>query len=202
MLAIQHLTCRKGSRTLFSDLSFRVGAGEVLHVRGDNGCGKTSLLRLLAGFARPDAGTILRDDRPLDARHRQTLGWLGPQAALKDDLTVLENLRLQVSLAGCQPADTLLASLLQAWELARQAGLPARALSQGQRKRLAFAALEAMQRPLWLLDEPFNALDTRGCQQVWHAISTHAAAGGCVVMTHHAELPGQGMRELRLGERR
>src|SRR5258705_6749899 len=161
-LTAENLACARGDRTLFDGLNFRVTAGQALAVEGANGAGKTSLLRLIAGFLAPVAGRIvvkIAERESDDAEERgKSIGWLGHQDGLKPQLTVAEQLDFFASLYRAKADRTLLEQV----GLARQADLPSRYLSAGQRRRRALARLLASRRPLWLLDEPFPALDGNG----------------------------------------
>lgn len=191
------LTCTRGERRLFADLSFQVQAGQVLAVEGANGAGKTSLLRLLAGFLTPAAGrVVIRQDGhdSDDADHRTRLiGWLGHHDGLKPQLTVIEQLVFYAALYGRKP-DT---AALEHVGLARQAELPCRYLSAGQRRRLALARLVVSARPLWLLDEPFAALDASGQALVVQMMARHCGQGGIIIAATHDPL-GLGNESLKL----
>src|SRR5436190_12816792 len=158
-LAVEKLACARGSRRLFEGLSFTVKAGQALALEGANGSGKTSLLRLVAGFLPQVAGRVFVTEQGkeiADAEERgRFIGWLGHHDALKASFTVSEQLAFFGKLYG-RPGD--LTALLEQVGLARQAELPCRYLSAGQRRRLGLARLLLSQRPLWLLDEPFAAL--------------------------------------------
>ncbi|HWA69213.1 MAG TPA: heme ABC exporter ATP-binding protein CcmA [Rhizomicrobium sp.] len=187
-LTAEKLTCARGERRLFDGLSFTVKAGQALAVEGANGAGKTSLLRLLAGFLAPVAGRVVtrqggRDSDDAEMRGR-LVGWLGHQDGLKPQLTVREQLVFYAALYG-QRADT---AMLEQVGLARQADLPCRYLSAGQRRRLALARLLVSQRPLWLLDEPFAALDTSGQALVAQMMVRHCGAGGIIIAAAHEPL--------------
>jgi len=200
MLELRCATCVRGSRTLFSALDSIVAAGQLLRVVGANGAGKTSLLRMVAGLLAPAQGQVLwRGERVSDLREDfgRQLVYIGHAAALKDDLTALENLQFACLLGG------LALTVAQARQALRDAGLAgserlaARQLSQGQRRRVALARLVvAGAAPLWVLDEPFNALDTAACAWLCGLIAAHLARGGVVVLTSHQQvglddLPGQ-----------
>jgi heme exporter protein A len=197
-LTAEKLTCARGERTLFSALNFRVQAGQALAVEGANGAGKTSLLRLIAGFLAPVAGRIvvkIGTDENDDAEARgKSVGWLGHQDGLKPQLTVAEQLDFFARLYRSR-AD---ASVLEQVGLDRQADLPCRYLSAGQRRRLALARLLVSQRALWLLDEPFAALDTSGQRLVAHMMARHCGDGGIIIAASHESL-GLGNEILRLG---
>lgn len=198
-LTAEKLACMRGERLLFDDVSFRVSAGQALAVEGANGAGKTSLLRLLAGFLTPHAGRLLvhtDSGQGEDPEQRQRLvGWLGHLDGLKPQMTVLEQLRFYAGLYKVHTVD--FAQLLAQVGLARQSELFCRYLSAGQRRRLALARLQVSQRPLWLLDEPFAALDTAGQALVAHMMARHCSEGGIVIAATHDPL-GLGNESLRL----
>jgi len=196
-LTAENLACARGDKKLFDSLNFRVSAGQALAVEGANGVGKTSLLRMIAGFLAPVAGRIVvkidacEND---DAEERgKSIGWLGHQDGLKPQLTVVEQLAFFAQLYG-GPANP---ALLEQVGLARQADLPCRYLSAGQRRRLALARLLAAGRPLWLLDEPFAALDASGQQLVAHLMARHCGNGGIIIAATHDAL-GLGNESLKL----
>jgi heme exporter protein A len=196
-LTAEKLACTRGERTLFEQLSFRVSAGQALAVEGANGAGKTSLLRILAGFLSQASGRILlkiAQSESDDAEERGKLvGWLGHHDGLKPQLTVREQF---IFFASLYRGDTDPAVLAQVG-LQRQADLPCRYLSAGQRRRLALARLLASKRPLWLLDEPFAALDTAGQALVAHLMARHCGEGGIIIAATHEPL-GLGNESLKL----
>ena len=196
-LTAENLACVRGDKRLFESLSFRVRAGQALAVEGANGAGKTSLLRLLAGFLSPVAGRVLvktATSESDDAEERGRLvGWLGHLDGLKPQLTVLEQLSFFARLYGRQ-ADP---AALETVGLARQADLPCRYLSAGQRRRLALARLLISNRPLWLLDEPFAALDAAGQGLVAQLMLRHCGEGGIIIAATHDPL-GLGNESLKL----
>ena len=184
-LRIVALTCRRGERTLFRDLDFIVGAGQIVWVRGANGQGKTTLLRTLAGLSAPEAGEIAwHDPAP-----RRRLVYLAHANALKEDLTVVESLRFLLALAGEAPTSAELDDALARFGLSSRRHAPVRTLSQGQRRRVALARLAVPAAPVtWLLDEPFDALDTAGIETLNTLLAEHARRGGSVVLTSHVPL--------------
>jgi heme exporter protein A len=196
-LTAEKLACTRGERMLFEQLSFRVSAGQALAVEGANGAGKTSLLRILAGFLSQASGRILLKTAQTesdDADERgKMVGWLGHQDGLKPQLTVREQFTFFASLYRGDHDENLLAQV----GLARQADLPCRYLSAGQRRRLALARLLASKRPLWLLDEPFAALDTAGQALVAHLMARHCGEGGLIIAATHEPL-GLGNESLKL----
>lgn len=188
MLTVLGLECRRGGRPLFRDLTFSVRPGELLHIQGANGSGKTSLLRILAGLSRQEDGAVRwhgADIRESREDYAASLLYLGHQPAVKDDLTVAENLAVVSQLAGLQPSREAMAIALEQVGLQRRTGLPARVLSQGQRRRLALARLWLDPRPLWILDEPFTALDIHAAALLEFRLEQHLETGGMVVLTTH-----------------
>jgi heme exporter protein A len=181
-LIAENLACRRGARRLFRDIQFQVDPGEVVWIKGSNGRGKSSLLRLLAGIVAPDEGAV---------RLAQGAGraFIGHANALKDDLTALENLQFMAGLRGLTTARPDLLSALQTLGLKGREHSPVRTFSQGQRRRVALARLALETSPgLWILDEPFDALDTSGTAVLGEVLSGHVARGGSVVLTSHLEL--------------
>jgi heme exporter protein A len=197
MLEAAGLECVRQGRTLFRSLSFSLGAGERLRVAGANGSGKTSLLRILCGLLAPNAGEVRwRGEKiaSLKEEYSRHLVYLGHAPAVKDDFTPAENLEISCELAGLTvKADAALA------HLGVPVDVPVRKLSQGQRRRAALARLVASaQVPLWLLDEPYAALDTQAAATVDALIAEHAARGGAVIFTTHQETGTTRARVLEL----
>jgi heme exporter protein A len=204
MLQAQDLAARRGEATLFSGVSFSLAAGTTLIVTGPNGSGKTTLLRVLAGLTHPTAGKLAWRGAavtPFDPRLRAAALFIGHVPALSDELTAAENLASLVSLHGAPAAPQALAEALAVWGLARQRALPARVLSQGQRRRVGLARLHLMARTLWLLDEPATALDDAGVATLRAALAVHLAGGGIAAVATHLDLalPADGRETLRLG---
>ncbi len=190
MLDVTNLECVRGDRPLFRGLSFAVRPGELLHVVGANGSGKTTLLRTLCGLSRPAAGEIRwhnADIRELGDDYRQQLAYVGHLNGIQGELTACENLLVAACLAGATgPADTD-AALAQVG-LAAYRDFPAKILSQGQKRRLALARLAVIPKPLWILDEPFSALDTHSLGTMTALLSGHLATGGMIIITSHQDL--------------
>ncbi len=192
MLSTHDLACLRGDRRLFRELSISLPPGRLLRVEGANGSGKTSLLRLLAGLALPAAGEVRWQGRPIRRQreaYAQALFYLGHLGGLKDELTPLENLRIEADLCGLPAPAPALTAALDHWGLARQAALPLRVLSAGQKRRAALARLNVTTAPLWILDEPFNALDVDAVAALGRQIESHLARGGLAVVTSHMALP-------------
>ncbi|MDP1900328.1 MAG: cytochrome c biogenesis heme-transporting ATPase CcmA [Rubrivivax sp.] len=179
----------RGDRALFERLEMALAPGTVTWLRGRNGRGKTSLLRLLAGLATPAAGEVRVAGLTLGQsgpEGRRRFIYVGHQNALKDDLTAGEALQFLTRLRGAPADDAAIAGALQRLGVLGCRHAPARTLSQGQRRRVALARLALSQSAdLWLLDEPFDALDNDGITALNGLLSEHAARGGCVLLTSH-----------------
>ncbi len=192
MLQAESLACERGGRLLFKSLAFTLAPGTLLRVAGPNGAGKTSLLRILCGLARPAAGQLLwsgEDAHGLGEEYTRQLLYLGHLSAIKEDLTPRENLRFALRLAGLAPEADALDAALARLGLAGREAVPARYLSQGQKRRVALARLALAQaQPLWILDEPLAALDVDAIDTVMALVSAHLDAGGMTVLTTHQEV--------------
>lgn len=191
MLEARGLTCIRGPRRLFHDLSFSVGAGEVLELRGRNGSGKTSLLRMLCGLIEPADGVVLWQGAPIHQCRQQylaALAYVGHRPAVKEELTALENLRLSCGLRGVHLDQREGRQVLQHWDLGEHADTHVRQLSEGQRRRLALARLTKSDSQVWLLDEVLTALDTIAVEQHRRLLSGHLADGGLAVIATHQDL--------------
>jgi heme exporter protein A len=188
MLDATDLECLRGTRRLFAGLSFRVEGGECLQVQGSNGSGKTSLLRILCGLARPERGTVRWKGEPIGALgddFRAELAFCGHANALKEDLTPAENLRASAALSGAPAGEDAVRAALDAFGILQLETLPVRALSQGQKRRVALARLALCERRLWLLDEPLAALDARAAETLAAFVDAHLAKGGICVLSSH-----------------
>ena len=191
MLAARELACRRGERLLFERLSLELRAGQVLWLRGANGRGKTSLLRLLAGLSHPAGGEVAWSGstaRQASAGFTRSFVYIAHANALKDDLSALENLQFLARLHGDDAGAAACTEALRRFGLASRRNAPVRTLSQGQRRRVALARLAlAGARTLWILDEPFDALDAEGTATLNQVLSAHAQGGGAVVLTSHLD---------------
>ena len=199
MLEARNLECERGGRTLFRGLAFGLSAGEVLRIAGANGSGKTSLLRILCGLLTPSAGEVRWNGAPIQSlkeEYARHVVYLGHAPAVKEELTGAENLRASCALAGLTP------SVDQVREALTHYGVPGdkpvRQLSQGQRRRAALARLSvSWQAPVWLLDEPFTALDAAAAELTRTLLGEHAQRGGSVVYSTHQDA---GLRDSRVIE--
>lgn len=205
MLSVHGLACERGERLLFRNLDFELGQGDALLVRGGNGRGKTSLLRILCGLSTPAAGEVRwRGEAVGRAREQygREMAYVGHANGIKDDLTPLENLRLAAALGGRGLGEDAAQAALARVGLARCVDLPARVLSFGQRRRVALAGLATAGALLWILDEPLTGLDVDGVAMVEAMIGDHVRAGGLAVMTTHQPLRLEGLvpQTLSVGE--
>jgi heme exporter protein A len=206
MLKALNLECLRGEYCLFQDVGFALDAGELLYLQGQNGAGKTTLLRMLCGLTPPHAGEIHwrgENIRRLGAEFRAELCYLGHQNAIKEDLTPLENLCASARLAGERLDEDVALAALEKVGLAGREDLACRYLSQGQKRRVALSRLVYERRALWILDEPFVALDTQAVAWLLGIIGAHLQRGGLAALTTHqpVEIPAARVRELRLGDR-
>ena len=183
------LSCTRGDRVVFQGLSFRLDDGGLVELRGANGSGKSSLLRMMAGLLTPTAGTLAWNGAPIDQdmdAHRARTNYVGHLDGVKGMLTVAENLKFWMTFRGSATgSQDLYALALATFKIANLADVPARYLSAGQRRRVALARLLVCPARLWLLDEPATALDTEAQAALDHATATYLGAGGMVIMSTH-----------------
>ena len=204
MLDVTQITCVRGSRCLFENLSFRLESQQALRIIGENGSGKTSLLRIIAGLSPADSGNIAWGEQSiveLGEDYRRQLAFLGHANGLKDDLTPLENLELALALAGIAADMNSLRGALERQGLESATDLPVKVLSQGQKRRAALARLEfCAEKPLWVLDEPFAALDAVAVAGLAASMAKQLQRGGMVLFTTHqeVELRGAAVRSMQL----
>jgi heme exporter protein A len=197
-LIADRLVCRRGGRLVFANLSFALAGGEALAITGRNGAGKSSLLRLIAGLIRPEAGTVGLEAGDLDRSIGEQAHYLGHLDALKPSLSVRENLRFWCAYLG--GAVSAVDAGLAAVGLEDLDHLPAAYLSAGQKRRLSLARLVAVKRPIWLLDEPTAALDVPSQNRLTEIMRGHLAGGGLVLAATHGPIGLDSVRELTLGQ--
>lgn len=173
---VKHLACVKGERYLFGNLSFSLSSGELLWIKGRNGAGKTSLLRMLAGLYSPDRGSI---------ESTVTKAYVGHQDGLKRGLSVLDNINYATLLAGKKSEHSEIMPLLDHFTLKNKQHALCSVLSLGQRRKVALISLMLKQKTLWIIDEPFTGLDKESAKQIGEAIANHLKQGGMAIVASH-----------------
>jgi heme exporter protein A len=191
MLRATELECVRGNRTIFQRLTFSLHPGQCLQLTGPNGSGKTSLLRILCGLMEPSHGTV--SWKGIDVRHlaegyRCCITYLGHRHGIKEELTPLENLQISSGLNGAEISRACANRALEYIGLADRESVPARFLSEGERRRIALARLVVSRTEFWLLDEVLTSLDRSGVQTVHMLIEDHRARGGMAVVATHQDL--------------
>ncbi len=192
------LACRRGGRDVFAGVSFSIASGGALAIRGRNGAGKSSLLRMVIGLVRVAGGRLALAGGDPELSIGEQAHYLGHQDAVKPSLSVRENLQFWAGFLGAGAADIV--GPLAAVGLDALADLPAAYLSAGQRRRLSIARLLAVKRPIWLLDEPTSTLDAAAQQNLTEFMRAHLAAEGIILAATHGALGLDAAQELRLGE--
>jgi heme exporter protein A len=197
-LSASDLACRRGGRDVFAGVSFSVASGEGMAIRGRNGAGKSSLLRMVVGLVRIAGGRLALEGGDPELTVGEQAHYLGHQDALKPSLSVGENLRFWSAFFDAASADV--AEPLAAVGLDALIDLPAAYLSAGQRRRLSIARLLAVKRPIWLLDEPTSTLDAVAQARLGEIMRAHLASGGLILAATHSVLGLDGARELQLDQ--
>jgi heme exporter protein A len=197
-LSATDLACRRGGRDVFAGVNFSVASGESLAIRGRNGAGKSSLLRMIVGLVRVASGRLSLEGGDPELTVGEQAHYLGHLDALKPSLSVAENLQFWSAFFGADNAGPN--EPLRAVGLDALADLPAAYLSAGQRRRLSIARLLAVKRPLWLLDEPTSTLDATAQVRLAEIMQAHLAAGGIILAATHGGLGLDDTRELRLAD--
>ncbi|MCE4552916.1 cytochrome c biogenesis heme-transporting ATPase CcmA [Pelomonas cellulosilytica] len=192
MLSVTDLACSRGGRPLFRPLNFSLAPGQWMQVMGNNGAGKTTLLRTLVGLSTPEQGRVMWQGRPLAAQlreFRRASCYLGHHAAVKDELTPIENLQTAAALDGQAVNEAQARDALETLGLAGCGRLPTRFLSAGQKRRVLLSRLLLRPAALWVLDEPFAALDTTGADLLGQLLARHLAGGGMALLSSHQPVP-------------
>ena len=189
LLSADKLTCIREERLLFDELSFEINAGDIVQVEGPNGSGKTSLLRILSGLSQPYDGQVNYKDQAIHRcreEYQQNLLYFGHLAGVKGEMTAEENLNFNLALHGSNTDDSL-AYLAKVNLLGFEDSLASH-LSAGQHRRIALARLYQSNAAIWILDEPFTAIDKQGVASLEQLFCQHAQRGGCVILTTHQDL--------------
>ena len=204
MLEVDNVSCSRDDRLLFENLSFNVNKGQAVVLEGRNGTGKTTLLRILCGLRRPDAGEVRWDGISIEKNavefHRY-MAFVGHHDGVKRELSALENLRVLQTLCG--KGDLTIEEALEAVKLSGYEDIPTHYLSAGQRRRAALARLLVTDARIWILDEPFTSLDVHGIALVESLMAEHLAKGRALVMTSHhdVKLHSADVQRINLSER-
>jgi len=190
MLSCANLACMRGDRLLFKGLNFELNDGELMHVKGVNGSGKTSLLRIVSGLMLAEDGEIRWNSeniRKLREEFQRDLLYIGHLPGIKGDLTALENLRVNMALSGHEITEDEAWNALGEIGLKGREDLPARVLSQGQQRRVALARMLVSKAKFWVLDEPFTALDVKAVDMLQHVLTNHVKNNGMIMLTTHQD---------------
>jgi len=192
MLTISNISCVRGHKPLFAPVSFSLQDGQALHLEGDNGVGKTSLLRIICGLSPADSGEVLWNGVALNQQHpevveafRASLCYVGHNLSLKDELTPIENLLFDAQVTGRSLSREKGMDALRKMGLNNRTHLPLRVLSQGQKRRTALARLSVTDAKLWVLDEPFVALDPQSLDYLRAILANHVQQGGLLLFSSH-----------------
>jgi heme exporter protein A len=189
-MAVSNLSCERGYRELFTGLNFQLEPGEILHIRGENGTGKTSLLRILAGLALPVCGDIYFDGydcRKYRSEYNEQQAFMGHKLGIKLELTPVENIHSYCSLSREQDNDLIMDTLTQVGLYGFE-DMYCNQLSAGQKRRVALAQLLLSKTRLWILDEPFTSLDVIGVDYFLSCIQQHVTQGGMLLLTTHQDV--------------
>jgi heme exporter protein A len=197
-LIVNNLSCQRGYKLLFENLSFELNSGEVLKVSGPNGSGKTSLMKILAGLSSFETGSIDYDETKINSeRYNLDFLYLGHLAALSPELSCLENLKYTMRL-GNDNLDLDFSDALEKVGLKKFENELVGKLSAGQKKRIALSLLFITQSKVWLLDEPFSALDSKAIKIIETRVEDHCNSGGICILTTHQECNIKNLKEISL----
>ena len=192
-LTVKNLSCWRNEQALFSGLSLSLSPKNIIFLQGENGSGKTSLLRILCGFRLPDEGEIRWGDKSISSipEYFENISYVGHKNGIKDELTVEENLNLMRSMATASNVKT--EDVLKKIGLFQRSDVLARQLSAGQKRKLALARLMMTENSFWVLDEPFTSLDTATVKFFEQLIKQHITRGGMLILTSHHEIDLSGL---------
>ncbi|KZN65153.1 cytochrome C biogenesis protein [Pseudoalteromonas luteoviolacea CPMOR-1] len=191
MLEIKALTCIKQDRCLFESLNFSLLSGQIMQIEGPNGAGKTSLLRIIAGFSQPDEGSVLFNKKNISEDYddfAQSLLFIGHKTGVNQQLTAYENVMHWLTVHGYKSTEPEIYTLLGKLGLVGLEDVPVRTLSAGQQRRVALVRLWLNDANLWILDEPFTALDKKGVAMLQAQFQRHLEQGGAILLTTHQDL--------------
>lgn len=185
LLSAQGISCQKQDRILFEDISLTVASGELIHLQGTNGAGKTSLIRILVGLSTPDTGSVSLTNSSLD---NYPLIYLGHKLGLNRHLSSVENLQFWANMHGISISTDELYALLARFNLVGLEDVPSGDLSAGQQRRVSLARTQLLPANIWILDEPYTSLDIQGVSFIQNLIDEFVEGGGAVLMTSHQSL--------------
>lgn len=200
-LTISQLACQRGDKTLFANLDLTIQSGEFVQIEGHNGIGKTSLLRIVVGLAQALSGDVCWNGINIlkqRENYHYDLLYLGHHSGVKPELTAWENLKFYQRISACEQGDDVLWQVLETVGLLGREDIPAAQLSAGQQRRIALARLWLSKAPLWILDEPFTAIDKKGVQVLTALFEQHVQKGGIVIFTSHQDVQSTMLRKVRL----
>lgn len=200
-LKTEKLACQRGDKILFTGLNLTVNSGDFVQIEGHNGIGKTSLLRIVVGLAQALSGEVswngINVVKQRENYHYDLL-YLGHHSGVKPELTAWENLKFYQRISACKQGDEVLWQVLETVGLLGREDIPAAQLSAGQQRRIALARLWLSKAPLWILDEPFTAIDKKGIQVLTALFEQHVQKGGIVIFTSHQDIQSTILRKVRL----
>ncbi|UAX41454.1 cytochrome c biogenesis heme-transporting ATPase CcmA [Pasteurella canis] len=200
-LKTEKLACQRGDKILFTALSLTVNSGDFVQIEGHNGIGKTSLLRILVGLAQQLEGHIFWNNELIQKQREEyqyNLLYLGHHSGIKPELTAWENLKFYQHISACEQGEEILWQVLETVGLLGREDIPAAQLSAGQQRRIALARLWLSKAPLWILDEPFTAIDKKGVQVLTELFEHHVQQGGIVIFTSHQDVQSHLLTKVRL----
>ncbi len=199
-LTAQNLACLKGNLPLFKNISFELNNGEILQIEGENGAGKSTLLRIVMGVTPCDCGCVLWNNIPIqqNENYQQNIAYIGHSNAIKMDFSPLENLKDHLKMAGIQFNLQKTQEVLNVLGLFSKQHLPCFVLSQGQKRRVALSLLSLNDKPLWILDEPFVALDCQALSWLVETMNRHVQKGNMIIFTSHQKVTGFQQNPRRL----